>query len=341
MRLADFLARRHGVTNSFVVAADENELFVRSAIAAAFPALAQTTITFIDDPADLHRAPAVDVAIATLWETAYLVARSPNALRKAYLVQDYEPGFYPAGTKAALAEESYRLGLYGIANTEPVLNQLKTRSDTPAIAFKPTVDRTVFHPNDRRRVDHPIRAGQPITVFVYARPGHPRNCWELAAPALAEVKRRFGNDIHIVTAGSWATPDDLGGGIEHLGFLDYESTGDLYRRCDLGLTLQVSEHPSYLPIELLACGVPVVAFDHPGGDWLLRHDHNSIRCRRTLDGLVEALTELITNDTLRGRLGAQGAKDIEAFGSWDDAFAGVYPFLTDPETHSGTDAAAR
>ncbi len=99
-----------------------------------------------------------------------------------------------------------------------------------------------------------------MTVFVYARPGHARNCWELAEAALHELKARFGTGVRIITAGSWATPDDLGGGIEHLGFLDYADTGRLYRTCDVGLSLQVSEHPSYLPLELLACGVPVVAF---------------------------------------------------------------------------------
>jgi hypothetical protein len=95
LRIADHLRRTHGVANQFVVAADPNEGFVRSAVAAAFPGLADAPITFIDDPADVHRAPPVDVAIATLWETAYLLAHAPGARRKAYLVQDYEPVFYP------------------------------------------------------------------------------------------------------------------------------------------------------------------------------------------------------------------------------------------------------
>ena len=133
-------------------------------------------------------------------------------------------------------------------------------------------------------------------------------------------------------AGSWATPDDLGRGIEHLGFLDYGDTGPLYRTCDVGLTLQVSEHPSYLPLELLACGVPVVAFDHPAGDWLLRHDHNCLRTRRTRDGLVEALGRLVADPALRVRLGAQGAADVRAgMADWDGALAGIHGFLTDPD----------
>ena len=55
---------------------------------------------------------------ATSWPTAYVVRSTPTPGARFYLVQDYEPMFYPAGTLYALAEESYRLGLYGLCNTE-------------------------------------------------------------------------------------------------------------------------------------------------------------------------------------------------------------------------------
>lgn len=328
LRLADHLARHHGVANSFVVAADENEWWFRSAFAAAFPSLAQAPITFVDSPDLVDRAPVADVHVATLWETAYLVARAPGARRKVALVQDIETVFSPAGTRAALAAESYRLGLYTLANTAHVLDVARRDFGVTGTSFQPGVDPAVFHAEGRRPYDH----DGPVTVFVYARPGHDRNCWELASEALAELKARWGTQVRIVTAGSWATEADLGGGITHLGFLDYATTGALYRTCDLGLTLQVSEHPSYLPLELLACGVPVVGFDHPAGDWLLEHEVNSLRCRMTLDGLVGALDRMAGDADLRARLGTAGAAGVaERFGDWDRAFAGVWDFLCDPE----------
>ena len=66
----------------------------------------------------LQRLPEADAAIATLWVTAFAVAHAPNVKRKFYLIQDFEPMFYPASTLYALAEETYRLGLYGMCNTE-------------------------------------------------------------------------------------------------------------------------------------------------------------------------------------------------------------------------------
>ena len=125
----------------------------------------------------------------------------------------------------------------------------------------------------------------------------------------------------------------------HLGLLDYAETGDLYRHCDMGLVLTVSEHPSYLPLELMACGAPVVAFDNPAGGWLLRDGVNCLLAPRTVDGLVDRLEAMAVNPTLRRRLADRALADIaERHSDWDAALGGVYDFLADPERMAATDA---
>jgi GT2 family glycosyltransferase/glycosyltransferase involved in cell wall biosynthesis len=330
LRMAEHLAVHHGVRHRFVMMADPNEAFFRSALEAAFPSLADVPMTFVNGPTDpaLADVPYADVSIATLWVTAYTVARFPNTRRKFYLIQDFEPQFYPAGTNYALSEEGYRLGLYGLCNTERLLDIYRRDYGGVGGAFMPAVDDRVFHARGRR----PRRHEGPTTVFVYARPGHWRNCWELASLSLAELKDRMGDDVRIVTAGSWARPDDLGRGIEHLGLLDYRDTGELYRQADVGVALTVSAHPSYLPLELMACGVPVVAFDNPAGNWILEHEVNSLRCRRTVDGLAQALERLVAEPDLRERLGRGAEATIAArFSDWTAAFAPVHDILSDPE----------
>jgi glycosyltransferase involved in cell wall biosynthesis len=236
--------------------------------------------------------------------------------------------FYPAGTQYALAEESYRLGMYGICNTGNLRRVYEDEYGGRAMAFTPAVDRAVFSPDGRpeRRDD------DPVSVFVYARPGHWRNCWELASGALTELKRRLGDRVHIVTAGARASGGDDDGAMEHLGLLDYRATGELYRRSDVGLALTVSRHPSYLPLELMASGVPVVAFDNPWGHWLLRDGENSLLARRTVDSLADELERLCTDAELRRRLAGQGLADIASGHSdWDAALGGIYGWLCDPE----------
>ena len=330
LRLASYLARNHDVDNRFVFWAESNDPYFRSAIGAAFPELKHAPIAFHDASiAALELVPEADAAVATLWATAYSVAQFEGAKRKYYMIQDFEPMFYPAGTLYALAEESYRLGLYGLCNTEHMLQVYEQRYGGRGTSFEPAIDPAIFHAEGRsfdRTLD------QVATVFVYARPGHWRNCGELAFIALQELKQRLGDRVRIVTAGSWATPDDVGSGIEHLGLLDYQALGDFYRACDVGVALTVSEHPSYLPLELLACGVPVVAFDNPAGHWLLRDHENSLLARRTVDSLRDAIERIVLDPELGRELARNGLRDIaERYGSWDASFSGVYGYLSDPE----------
>ena len=340
LRLASYLARNHDVENRFVFWAEPNDPYFRSAISAAFPELQHAPITFHDaSVAGLDQVPEADAAVATLWATAYSVAQFEGAKRKYYMIQDFEPMFYPAGTLYALAEESYRLGLYGLCNTEHMLRLYEQRYGGRGTSFEPAIDPTIFHA-EGRRFDRTI--DQVATVFVYARPGHWRNCGELAFIALQELKQRLGDRVRIVTAGSWATPDDVGSGIEHLGLLDYHALGDFYRACDVGVALTVSEHPSYLPLELLACGVPVIAFDNPAGHWLLRDHHNSLLARRTVDALRDAIERVVLDPELGRELARNGLRDIaQHHSSWDGAFAGIFEFLSDPERGLGDPAGRR
>jgi glycosyltransferase involved in cell wall biosynthesis len=130
--------------------------------------------------------------------------------------------------------------------------------------------------------------------------------------------------------------DDLGMGIEHLGMLDYRDTGELYRQCDVGIALTLSAHPSYLPLELMACGTPVVAFDNPAGDWILRDGVNSVRCRRTVDSLADAIGGLVADPARRVAMSAAASRTIaERFSSWSDTLDGVYDILADPQGWTG------
>ncbi|WP_369140001.1 rhamnosyltransferase WsaF family glycosyltransferase [Modestobacter versicolor] len=330
LRIADLLTREHGVRHRFVVWGSPPDHYVRSALAAAYPRLADSEVVFYADDADIEAVPAADVDIATLWVTAFAVAKHRATARKFYLVQDYEPMFYPAGTQFALAEESYRLGLYGLANTDNLARVYRDEYAGRAWSFTPAVDPTVFHPHGRpeRRPD------DPVTVFVYARPGHWRNCWELAAPALELLKRRLGNRVRIVTAGSWALESAEARDLIVRGLIDYRATGDLYRGVDVGLALTVSRHPSYLPLELMASGAAVVAFDNPWGHWLLEDGVNSLLARRTIDGVAGQLERMCVDRELREKLAAAGTARLTGQHSdWDAALGGIYGYLCDPEAH--------
>lgn len=338
LRIVDHLQSANGVRNRLVIQDGGPEAFMRAAVTAAFPSLRDIEIICTPDFTDefLRELPGADAGVATLWTTAYTVAKAPALRRRFYLVQDFEPIFYPASTMFALAEQTYRLGLYAICNTENLLRIYRDDYGGTGMSFQPAVDRSVFHAQGRRTVSD----GDPITLFVYARPGHWRNCWELASTALLMARDRLGDRLRIVTAGSWAFDDSNpleASAMRHLGLLEYRATGDLYRRSDIGMTLTVSAHPSYLPLEVMACGGAVIAFDNPAGHWLLKSGENSLLTEMSPTSLADAIVRLVEDGPLRERLARNALALIdEHYADWRAALSGIHPYLCDPEGRAMT-----
>lgn len=326
-RFADRFRRVHGVENRFVVTGTGPEEFIRSGLTVAFPAIAESDIFVMPGGSDqdLSELPSSDAAICTLWVTAYPMARWRGAKRYFSFVQDFEPMFYPAGALYALAEETYRMGFYGIANTPPLKEVFESYGGRAA-SFTPCIDPDVFHPREAARPDD-----RPFTVFMYARPGHPRNCYELAVSALRRLKETMGADVRVLTAGSWSG-GEAEPWLDHLGLLDYRETADLYRRCDAGLVLSVSKHPTYIPLQLMACGALVVANDNPANGWLLRDGENALLADPTPGALAAALDRGLSDRELAARLMKQAAIDIsERHSDWASEIDSVYRFMSEPE----------
>lgn len=329
LRIADKLAREHGVVNRFLINGHPANEFYESAIVAAFPGLAGSEVgNYLGTDEGLAAIPPADAAIATFWITARDVAKTTGTPRKFYLIQDYEPSFYPASTMFAMTEQTYRLGLYGICNTRSMHDIYAGGYGGTATYFEPAVDRTIFHGEGR-----PERSeDDPVTIFAYAR-DHFRNCWELVYAALSEIKRRHGDRVRIVAAGAKYLPPSAD--FIDLGLLDYRATGRLYRETDIGITLQISRHPSYLPLELMASGVAMVVPDSPWFRWLFQPGENARTTMMTYQEVVAGLDELVRDAETRRRIAAAGEATIdERHSDWDAALDGIYDFLCDPEANA-------
>jgi GT2 family glycosyltransferase/glycosyltransferase involved in cell wall biosynthesis len=321
-RIASHLERDHGVKNRFIFLAPENENFFRSAVVAAFPNLKDSEFGFYDTlQGETKEIPHADAAVATLWLTAYLAAKTKTADRYFYLIQDFEPGFYPASSMYAFAEQSYRLGFYGICNTTTLAETYKHDYSGSGLAFTPAVDRRIYFPEERERDDD-----QPVRIFVYAR-DHFRNCSELALGALEQIKDIYGDKVEIIVAGARYLKSQSK--FVNLGLMDYRESATLFRTIDIGLTLQISQHPSYLPLELMACGVPMVAPKSKDFSWLFQDRENSVLTDMTLDGVVESLSLLIENKALRKELSKAAISTIDSsHSSWEKSLEGIHYFMT-------------
>lgn len=333
LRFADGFTRYYGVRNTFVIVDDGvgvGAAGYQARIGAAFPGLGGAQVCVVSGGQGVVDLPPADVCVATLWSTAYEVLRFNRTRRKCYFIQDFEPMFYPAGSISAQIEATYRFGFYGLTNTVTLRRVYEGEYEGCASSFDPCVDGAVFFPPpDRDWGD----VHTPFTVFFYARPDFWRNGFELGAMALRVLKQRLGARVRVVSAGQQWDPADYGlaGVVENVGLLSYRETAELYRRCDVGLVMMFTRHPSYLPFELMASGCLVVSNVNSATRWFLRDGENCLLALPSASCLAETIARGLMDGGLRREVVERAYVGIQAhFMDWDRQIMQVYAAMCDP-----------
>lgn len=273
-----------------------------------------------------------DVVVASWWPTAHLAKASLTHLDASefvYIVQDYEPGFYPWSTKSALAEATYAMPMRAIVN-EPFLETFLCerrigRFGDPTMqhaTFLPAVDRVVFRP---RRGDR--ASGDPRRLVFYARPKNPRNLFEIGLRALRQAVTDG-----VFEAGGWEFVavgrdlPDLPLSERHVlraqPWLSYEAYGELLGTSDVLLSLMLSPHTSYPPLEMAAAGGAVVTNTYgPKTAESLSAISPSIHAAAPeVDAIVAAIRQAADSPI-------PAAPDVRLPATWDEALANVVPWL--------------
>lgn len=207
-----------------------------------------------------------DRFVASAWWTAHVITHilDRGAFEHGqfhYLLQDFEPNFYPWGPEYADAMASYRMAFIPIFNTtflrQYFLELGFAFATQAALTFHPAID--VAHYNGSR----PDRSGAPKRLALYGRPEVARNMFDTAVEALDLFTTQHGlsaTDIELVSVGLQHDPITLSNGLKIVsqGKLPFEQYPDFLRNTDYGLSLMYSPHPSHPPIEMAAAGVRVV-----------------------------------------------------------------------------------
>jgi hypothetical protein len=207
--------------------------------------------------------------LATAWWSAYAAQRfaawqakefgAPGRLT--YLIQDFEPGFYPWSSQSAVALGTYR------PDTDVAIFNTQLLSDYFSQNGMHFSKQCVFEPsiNDGLRSALAATREAPVArkkrIVVYARPSTPRNAFEL----LCEGLRIWGwsdeacKDWEVTAVGELQSDMDLGPfTMKALGKMDIHAYADLLSTSAIGVSLMISPHPSYPPLEMAAFGMGVV-----------------------------------------------------------------------------------
>jgi glycosyltransferase involved in cell wall biosynthesis len=272
-----------------------------------FPALKDADLQVIDLKKDrIEDLEPTDIAFSTIWMSAYCLLRFNQTSRKYYFIQDYEPLFYEGGATYALAESTYRFGFYGIVNTPGLLRAINQRHGMEGVSFVPAVDKRYFPPAEPRN-------NKQVKIFFYARPGAPRNAFELGILIIQQLIKRYGDRIEIVTAGAEWKAKELGlrGLITNLGRLKgIDEVAKLYRSCDIGFVYMLSKHPSYQPFEFMASGMATVTNNNEDNLWFLKDGTNALVAEPSPAAMAEKIGWLIDDIELRSKIQRGGAKSV-------------------------------
>jgi hypothetical protein len=211
-----------------------------------------------------------------------------------YLIQDYEPHFYPFSSTHMLA----RLALepagpyWGIFNTTQLHRYFERQGHQVQRAF-------VFEPRLTEALRPALEGPPPVkekSILVYGRPSVERNCFPAVEKGLRLWAERYPQfqDFQVVSAGLPHPPLTFAPGrsLRSLGKLSLHDYAELLRRTAVGLSLMASPHPSYPPLEMAHFGVRTVTNRYADKDLSTAHENivsiPDIDAATVAEGLAQA-----------------------------------------------------
>lgn len=242
-----------------------------------------------------------DIFFATAWWTAIFAKNARTFIQSyfgisqkyIYLIQDYEPNFYGWSSNYALSESTYfdSNNYVAIVNSEELFRffQKSKYQFNQAFCLPYKLNENI------NKLIKPTRR-EKIIVF-YGRPSVRRNAFEIICDALASWQMRNpveASTWRILSMGEeydqrWAAPVQ---NLSVLGKLTLEQYVYWLNRASIGISLMLSPHPSYPPLEMAEAGLMVITNDYGDRRMTDRFDLTSLPYL-TPDLLVEALENFV------------------------------------------------
>lgn len=197
-----------------------------------------------------------DVIIATDCWTVFPAATATNFKERFYFIQDYEPYFHAMGENYLIAEATYNMGFAALCAGHWLLKKAEEHGMW-AREWQLGVDRLPYFPKiGGQGADMPRRRKK---IAFYCRSYTPRRAVALGLAALEELARRRG-DFEVILFGEEPIDRRYAFPARQAGILSPAELGNLYRDADAGLSFSTTNY-SLVPLEMMACGLPVVEID--------------------------------------------------------------------------------
>ncbi len=259
-----------------------------------------------------------DRFLSTSWWTAYatihMVSQQSAEMgrqcnRMGYLIQDYEPGFYNWSSHFILAESTYRSNVFTI----PIFNSTFLRDYFNSKGYRFETE-FVFEPRLNPVLKQYLTLAErnirDKKILIYGRPSVSRNCFTLIVEALkiwSSLEPSL-KEWEVISIGESHKPVTLGNGkvLKSLGKLSLEAYAELLSRSAIGLSLMVSPHPSYPPLEMAHFGLLTITNSFANKNLSLCHENIFSLDNPTPDHIAEALLSSIRRFSKDPNIGLRG-----------------------------------
>jgi hypothetical protein len=252
-----------------------------------------------------------DRFVATTWWSAHVADAATRELgrdRFLYLVQDYEPLFYPMSTWNALAEQTYEFSHDALFSTELLREFFRQRrlgvfaaGDEPGLAASAHFRNAITPVAPPSANALALRERRRLLFYARLESYSPRNLFDLGVLALSDLVADGTIDdrweLHGIGSVGGPARFDLGRGreLQVMARQDEGSYADFLRKHDLGLSLMMSPHPSLVPLEMASAGMVTVtnSYANKTAEALAAISPNLIVGEPTREGLREALRRAV------------------------------------------------
>lgn len=197
--------------------------------------------------------------VSSSWWTADIVRQNFSRCKHVYVVQEDESLLFPSGDAdvnfgECLADET----IYKLINTSVLANALQSRLlGQNASVFEPAFPPSLY-PQKFLVEKH--------SLFVYARPNHPRNLFRLTIESLVATlsnpsARKDLAEVNLVgclpqDVDLQTFPSEVE--VHFHGNVDFFSYADVIDRVTVGIALQHTPHPGYPSLELAQSGAMAI-----------------------------------------------------------------------------------
>lgn len=220
-----------------------------------------------------------DIFLATAWWTAYSIRniikwqKETYKLKKChnllYFIQDYEPYFYPWSSRQSSAESTYHLDIPTVAifNSKELMDYFNNHNYkfVKSYYFSPILNDSL-----KKHLLEDEELPRKKQIVVYGRPSVARNAFEIVEESLilAFKDRDDIDEWKFISMGEEhydaKIKDDVT--LKSVGKLSLDEYALMMEESYLGISLMVSPHPSYPPLEMSSFGIKTITNKYENKD---------------------------------------------------------------------------